>query len=433
MPENQEIEIRSDEVQEILSHVPSWMIRWGITVILVLILMVLAMSYVIKYPDVVSAQAIVTTEQPPLRLVNKVSGQITTLHVLDGTQVQAGDVIAEMENPVPEGVVLAFTEHLENIKNAQDSGNLANYQLIEFNQPLGEWQQNYNELIRAIRDFKELGLNQLNKSKIGTLEKQITNQKRLAEISRRQLALSEAALRNAQIKFEADKKLYDKGAISRVDFMNEETKYQQAQREVHNINATLVQQEITLNDLVRQITDLRFDTNEKLRVTQQQIDANLAMLQNAMFSWQQNYQLIAPQTGRLIYLNNWTKNQVVQMNTEMFAVIPENTAYYVQLRIPVGGAGKVKKNQRVNIQVANFPHQEFGQLTGYIETLPELPTLNGEIMEYTAKVRLPDGLLTSYKRVLIYQPEMQGTAEIITEDLRVIERVFNQFRKIFDR
>jgi len=28
---------------------------------------------------------------------------------------------------------------------------------------------------------------------------------------------------------------------------------------------------------------------------------------------------------------------------------------------------------------------------------------------------------------------MQGTAEIITEDLRVIERVFNQFRKIFDR
>jgi hypothetical protein len=65
--------------------------------------------------------------------------------------------------------------------------------------------------------------------------------------------------------------------------------------------------------------------------------------------------------------------------------------------------------------------------------LPELPTLKGENMEYTAKVRLPDGLLTSYKRVLIYQPEMQGTAEIITEDLRVIERVFNQFRKIFDR
>lgn len=433
MPENKEIEIRSDEVQEILSHVPHWMIRWGITLIFLLILMVLGLSYIIKYPDVVAANAIVTTEQPPLRLVNKVSGQIITLRVKDGAQVQAGDVIAEMENPVPEGVMLEFSEHLQSLRIAQDSGLLASLDFQEFNKPLGEWQQNYNELTRAIKDFKEMSLNQLNKSKIGTLEKQITNQKRLTDISRRQLALSEAALRNAQIKYDTDKKLYDKGAISRADFINEEAKHQQAQSAVNSIHTTLVQQEITLNDLIRQITDLRFDTNEKLRLNTQQIEANLALLQNAMFNWQQNYQIIAPQSGRLTYLNNWTQNQVVQANTEMFAVIPENTEYYVLLRIPVNGAGKVKKDQKVFVRVANFPYQEFGQLTGFVATLPELPTLNGENLEYTAKVKLPKGLLTSYKRTLIYQPEMTGTAEIVTEDLRVMERVFNQFRKIFDR
>lgn len=433
MPENKEIEIRSDEVQEILSHVPHWMIRWGITLIFLLILMVLGLSYIIKYPDVVKANAIVTTEQPPLRLVNKVSGQIIKLRLADGAQVHAGDVIAEMENPVPEGVMLEFTAHLQSLRLAQDSALLASLDFQEFNKPLGEWQQNYNELTRAIKDFKEMSLNQLNKSKIGTLEKQITNQKRLTDISRKQLSLSEAALRNAQIKYDTDKKLYDKGAISRADFINEEAKYQQGQSAVHSIHTTLVQQEITLNDLVRQITDLRFDTNEKLRLNTQQIEANLALLQNAMFNWQQNYQIIAPQSGRLTYLNNWTQNQVVQANTEMFAVIPENTEYYVLLRIPVNGAGKVKKGQKVFVRVANFPYQEFGQLTGFVATLPELPTLNGENLEYTAKVKLPKGLLTSYKRTLTYQPEMTGTAEIVTEDLRVMERVFNQFRKIFDR
>ena len=433
MPENQEIEIRSDEVQEILSHVPHWMIRWGITLIFLLILMVLGLSYIIKYPDVVKPNAIVTTEQPPLRLVNKVSGQIIKLRLADGAQVQAGDVIAEMENPVPEGVMLEFKAHLQSLRLAQDSALLASLDFQEFNKPLGEWQQNYNELTRAIKDFKEMSLNQLNKSKIGTLEKQITNQKRLTDISRKQLSLSEAALRNAQIKYDTDKKLYDKGAISRADFINEEAKYQQAQSAVNSIHTTLVQQEISLNDLVRQITDLRFDTNEKLRLNTQQIEANLALLQNAMFNWQQNYQIIAPQSGRLTYLNNWTQNKVVQANTEMFAVIPENTEYYVLLRIPVNGAGKVKKDQKVFVRVANFPYQEFGQLTGFVATLPELPTLNGENLEYTAKVKLPKGLLTSYKRTLTYQPEMTGTAEIVTEDLRVMERVFNQFRKIFDR
>lgn len=433
MPENKEIEIRSDEVQEILSHVPHWMIRWGITVIFLLILMVLGLSYIIKYPDVVAANAIVTKEQPPLRLVSKVPGQIITLRVKDGAQVQAGVVIAEMENPVPEGVMLEFTAHLQSLRIAQDSALLASLDFQEFNKPLGEWQQNYNELMRAIQDFKELSLNQLNKSKIGTLEKQIVNQRQLAAISQRQLNLAEAALNNARVKYEADKKLLERGAISRMDFMNEEAKFQQAQSTVNDINSTLVQQKISLNDQVRQITDLRFDTNERLRLTTQQIDANLALLQNAMFNWQQNYQIIAPQPGRLTYLNNWAQNQVVQANTEMFAVIPENTEYYVQLRIPVNGAGKVKKDQKVFVRVANFPYQEFGQLAGFIATLPELPTLNGENMEYTAKVSLPDGLLTSCKRTISYQPEMQGTAEIVTEDLRVIERVFNQMRKIFDR
>ena len=34
MPQNKEIELRSDEVQEILTQVPHWMIRWGNMLIL---------------------------------------------------------------------------------------------------------------------------------------------------------------------------------------------------------------------------------------------------------------------------------------------------------------------------------------------------------------------------------------------------------------
>ena len=52
---------------------------------------------------------------------------------------------------------------------------------------------------------------------------------------------------------------------------------------------------------------------------------------------------------------------------------------------------------------------------------------------YRAKVNLPNGLRSSYKKDLTFKPEMTGTAQIITEDLRLIERVFNSFRKLFDR
>ena len=46
MPQNnQDIEIRSEEVQEILSFVPNWMIRWGNSLFLLLIIMLLFISW----------------------------------------------------------------------------------------------------------------------------------------------------------------------------------------------------------------------------------------------------------------------------------------------------------------------------------------------------------------------------------------------------
>jgi hypothetical protein len=51
---------------------------------------------------------------------------------------------------------------------------------------------------------------------------------------------------------------------------------------------------------------------------------------------------------------------------------------------------------------------------------------------YTIQIALPQGLVTSYRKTLPFRQEMQGTAEIITKDLRLIERIFNQFRALLD-
>ena len=38
MPLEKEIELRSEEVQEILTRVPHWMIRWGSVLVLLIVL-----------------------------------------------------------------------------------------------------------------------------------------------------------------------------------------------------------------------------------------------------------------------------------------------------------------------------------------------------------------------------------------------------------
>ena len=45
MPEK-DIELRSEEVQEVMGHMPSWILRWGITLFFVIILTLLILSLI---------------------------------------------------------------------------------------------------------------------------------------------------------------------------------------------------------------------------------------------------------------------------------------------------------------------------------------------------------------------------------------------------
>ena len=65
-------------------------------------------------------------------------------------------------------------------------------------------------------------------------------------------------------------------------------------------------------------------------------------------------------------------------------------------------------------------------LEGRVESISLTPRNN----LYLVEVSLPKGLVTTYNKKLELKNEMSGTAEIITEDLRLIERLFYQVRAI---
>ncbi|MCL2414466.1 MAG: hypothetical protein FWC94_04350, partial [Bacteroidales bacterium] len=49
-PETLEVNLHSEAVQEILGRPPQWMIRWGITLVFVVIFGLFVGSYFFKYP-----------------------------------------------------------------------------------------------------------------------------------------------------------------------------------------------------------------------------------------------------------------------------------------------------------------------------------------------------------------------------------------------
>ena len=67
-------------------------------------------------------------------------------------------------------------------------------------------------------------------------------------------------------------------------------------------------------------------------------------------------------------------------------------------------------------------------LKGRIRSISLVPGEKG----YVADIDLEDGMTSSYKENLKFIQQMDGTAEIVTKDLRLIYRFINPLRALFD-
>lgn len=115
----------------------------------------------------------------------------------------------------------------------------------------------------------------------------------------------------------------------------------------------------------------------------------------------------------------------------VFTIIPsENSSFIAKLKTPAQNSGKIKQGQKVHIKLENFPDTEFGVLRGTVKKISLIPNQDGL---YLIDVTLPEKLITTYKKEIDFKQEMTGVAEIITEDLRLIERFFYQFKEVLKR
>ena len=92
------IELRSEEIQEIITQVPHWVIRWGNVLFLSLIILLLCISWFIKYPDTIVSEAIITTQTPLEKEFAQVTSKIHKIFVVDNQEVKQNQPLAILEN-----------------------------------------------------------------------------------------------------------------------------------------------------------------------------------------------------------------------------------------------------------------------------------------------------------------------------------------------
>ncbi|MDQ1098779.1 hypothetical protein [Chryseobacterium camelliae] len=113
------IELRSESVQDILTQPPHWMIRWGNTIILIILVMVLIMSYLIKYPEFVPAPIVVTSQNPPEKLEARTNSKIEKIFIKNHKEVHKNEILMVMQSTANYKDVLALKKIVDSISPSQ--------------------------------------------------------------------------------------------------------------------------------------------------------------------------------------------------------------------------------------------------------------------------------------------------------------------------
>lgn len=422
------IEIRSEEVQDILSRPPKWMIRWGNSVVMLLILGVLGFSYLVKYPDVILGRAIISTETPPAFITTNSRGRISRLLVLNDSMVSEGDIIAEVDNPIPHqsitylsGLITEVESYLSGSGiypgNLNDSINLYDASSI------------FLELKATVESYHDMLTDGSSGRELENLKTKRDNFLKIRQITQKEAELAKEDIANAAEKFEMQKKEYELGISSKLAFLNAQSTYNQSRKSQEAIKKNLIQIDLSIIDYETQISTFIQNRRERIKSLETQIKSLLISLKNYIVKWNNNYTLRSPAYGRLSYLSRVKENQLVNAGDELFAIIPSEGGYEVEIDVPLAGFGKIKPGHEVKLRLDNYPYEEYGMILGEVSALSALPNEN----TYRVKVDLTNGLKSSYDIDIEHTPEMFASAEIVTDDLRLIERIFFQILKIIDQ
>ena len=420
--------LRSEEVQDILTAVPSWTVRSGSALLCVLIVLFLFMSWLIKYPDVIEAQAMLTTVNPPQKEYAKNSGKLQHLWVKNDEIVLSNCDLAVIENTATYQDVQLLKQIIDTISVNKDS----------FTFPLEKMPLLFlGEIDRAYATFENnYILYSINKKEQPFRAKEVLHKNSTNALkSRLQTLESQQSIQQTELKFQRKdvkryKQLFNKGVVSEQEYEAQELQLLQAERNYKTISTSISQLKEAIGNTRGNFSlDKTTNSSNEIQLFKTTIQS-FNQLKKAIYDWEYKYVLQSDINGKVSFLNHWSTNQHVNTGDQLFTIIPEEyNSFIAKLKVPVLNSGKIAVGQLVNLRLNNYPETEYGILRGKVSHISEIATKEGH---YIVDVSLSNELTTSYHKVLAFKHEMSGSAEIITKDLRLTERFLGELRNVLN-
>ncbi len=429
---DEHIALRSEEFREIMGEPPRWILRWGTSIILLGFVVLILLGYFFKYPDIVIVPVKLETSKPPIEIAVPKMGNIVPSSLFPEDSIaSSGTILAHLKDGNGDFMAILALDSIINIFE-KDNTKVPDFSMME-NWDLGSVQGEYFKFLQWYRGIGNSNI-AFNNQAFSTFDSNIKTLKAEIKNLEDQIAKKEARLFKIPNERESLKNAYSN---------NTKLENNVALRTLRETELSLGEDiDMLKGEIAGKQREIREQEYQKLHFREgirgdaaerrQNISLSLNSLRTKIDEWKEKHLIRASETGKVYYKDNLkSKEYLVKEGEAIFAIVHPNAEATIEgkLYIPSTESGKVREGQAVKIQFESFRAPKYGLLEGIVTEKANIPTND----QFFVRVALDKGMKSSNGAIIPFEHQMQGTAQIITEEKRFIHRIFEQFWEMMQR
>jgi multidrug efflux pump subunit AcrA (membrane-fusion protein) len=126
----------------------------------------------------------------------------------------------------------------------------------------------------------------------------------------------------------------------------------------------------------------------------------------------------SPSDGKISFFTPLFDGQRIEKEQFLFFINPSSSNFYAELYVNSSSIGQIKPGQQIRLKLQEYPDFKYGFLNGSVDYISKIKTPNG----YYVRATLPQGLRTTKNRPLTFTNGLSGTAEIIINKKRLLDK-----------
>lgn len=409
---------RSEEAQEIISRKPDFFEKWSLIIFLILLVWLFIGTWFVKYPDIIEASAILSGHNAPKEVLPLQTGRISKLFVQNNQQVAKGDMIAWIESTANTQEVINLYDKLETGNNFLTENKAASVVGLFRNKynNLGELQNAYQTFVTALQHYNDYIVNGFYEKRKSMLQSDMVSLGAMQQKTVDQIKLQKQDNELTKKSFEMNDILLKEKVISEEEYRKAKSQYIVKQMSIPQYEASIISQQAQIRDKQKEIDQLNHDILEQKIVFEQALQT----LKSNVEDWLRKYTIQAPIDGVVVFAKPLQQNQFVEQGRLLGYINPPDTKYYAEVKLAQYNFGKVDTGMQVQLRFDAYPYQESGFVKGTLNYISNVAVDSA----FIGTVRLDNGLITNQNKNIPYKYGLKAQALIITQDMRLLERMY---------